>query len=84
MGLANVEAKEDRMTFQAVDTRDGRIYPIYSVHRSGPQNHQTKFLVFRNGWRWEWSTSYLPYDETFAGDGQDDEVERWRRERRVA
>lgn len=39
----------------------GEIETIYAVHKSGPRNDQTKFLVHRDsGWEWVWAIAYEP------------------------
>lgn len=47
--------------FQLRDVTTGEIRTIYAVRKSGPQDCQTKFLVFEGGlWTWHWSSLYAP------------------------
>ena len=46
--------------FQMKDRRTGRTRIIYGVHKSGPRDEQTKFLIFSNGWKWVWANNFAP------------------------
>lgn len=40
-----------------------RICKIYAVHKSGPSNDQTKFLINANGvWEWHWANDFEPVE----------------------
>ena len=49
--------------FRVQDRRTGAVETIYGVHKSGPANEQTKFLIFNGHWQWVWARSYLPLPE---------------------
>ena len=34
--------------------------PVYAVHKSGPRDSQTKFLVYNNEWLWVWASYFTP------------------------
>ncbi len=50
--------------FQMQDRRSGRLRTIYGVHKSGPRDEQTKFLIFTNGWKWVWSKYFVPQPQS--------------------
>ena len=39
---------------------------VYGIHKSGPLDKQTKFLMWKNGWRWVWAQDYRPVSATTA------------------
>lgn len=50
--------------FQVIDRTTRESVTVYSVHKSGPMDDQTKFLVNRGGaWRWEWAAQFAPVAE---------------------
>jgi hypothetical protein len=46
--------------FEMHDRRTGRMRTVYGVHKSGPRDEQTKFLIYANGWRWVWAKYFVP------------------------
>jgi hypothetical protein len=47
--------------FQVHDRTTHELVSVYSVHKSGPMDDQTKFLIHKNGeWRWQWATQFEP------------------------
>ena len=46
--------------FEMMDRRTGRERTVYGVHKSGPLDEQTKFLIYANGWKWVWATYFHP------------------------
>lgn len=47
--------------FQVIDRTTRELLTVYAVHKSGPHDDQTKFLVSRGGaWRWEWAARFTP------------------------
>lgn len=50
--------------FQVQDRSSRETVTVYAVHKSGPADDQTKFLVSRGGaWRWEWAIQFVPVVE---------------------
>lgn len=47
--------------FQVRDRMADQVVTVFSVHKSGPADDQTKFLVHRDGaWRWMWASCFEP------------------------
>ena len=47
--------------FQVNDRATHEIVTVFAVHKSGPQDDQTKFLIHQNGaWHWQWATQFEP------------------------
>lgn len=50
--------------FEVHDRTTRRNVTVYAVHKSGPMDNQTKFLVHDGGWRWAWATQFEPLEAT--------------------
>lgn len=60
MRWTSENATEGHM-FQVHDRRTHEVVMVYSVHKSGPMDDQTKFLVHTQGeWRWQWASAFEP------------------------
>lgn len=47
--------------FQVQDRSTHEAVTVFAVHKSGPHDDQTKFLVHQRGqWRWFWATQFEP------------------------
>jgi hypothetical protein len=47
--------------FQVHDRSTHDLVTVYAVHKSGPMDDQTKFLVHQGGaWRWQWASQFEP------------------------
>lgn len=47
--------------FQVQDRATREAMTVFAVHKSGPHDDQTKFLVHLRGqWRWLWATQFEP------------------------
>jgi hypothetical protein len=47
--------------FQVYDRVTREAVTVYAVHKSGPMDEQTKFLVHEGGaWRWAWASRFDP------------------------
>lgn len=47
--------------FQVKDRSTRRVTTVFGVHKSGPHDDQTKFLVHDGeGWRWQWASRFEP------------------------
>lgn len=47
--------------FQVHDRLTHDVVTVFAVHKSGPMDDQTKFLVHRDGaWRWVWASQFEP------------------------
>ena len=47
--------------FQVHDRTTQEIVTVFAVHKSGPMDDQTKFLVHQDGaWRWQWAAQFEP------------------------
>ena len=49
--------------FEMRDNRSGEVHTVYAIHKSGPQDVQTKFLVWCGEWKWVWATEYQPAEQ---------------------
>ena len=46
--------------FEVVD-KTGNRCTVYGIHKSGPRDCQTKFLIhLKDGWCWVWAESFAP------------------------
>lgn len=47
---------------QVLHTASNTTYTVFGVHKSGPLDEQTKFLVHEAnvGWRWHWAQEFKP------------------------
>ena len=54
--------------FQIMHRSTGEARTVYGVHKSGPLDEQTKFLVHdrKQGWRWAWAVEFEPAGEVSA------------------
>ena len=41
---------------------DGQLY-LFGVRKSGPRHEDTKFLVYRHGWRWVRAGEFSPAEQ---------------------
>ncbi|MCO5170512.1 MAG: hypothetical protein M9894_29610 [Planctomycetes bacterium] len=49
--------------FQVHDRTTNEVVTVFAVHKSGPADDQTKFLVHRAGaWRWLWAAQFEPLE----------------------
>jgi hypothetical protein len=46
--------------FELTDRRTGKKRKIYGIHKSGPLDDQTKFLIFSGAWHWVWASNFAP------------------------
>lgn len=51
--------------FQAHDRTTHEVVTVFAVHKSGPADVQTKFLVHDGrAWRWLWASNFEPLQAT--------------------
>jgi hypothetical protein len=47
--------------FYVEESRSKERLLVYAVHKSGPSDDQTKFLIWKDGaWKWIWVAGYVP------------------------
>jgi hypothetical protein len=47
--------------FQVHARATHEIVTVFAVHKSGPMDDQTKFLIHQDGaWQWQWASQFEP------------------------